>query len=719
MCVLHTQTPDRAPMTISDPAQLLERIPELESLAEHPGILKAIATGDTFKVYRALWWARLLRKLPQHKRTLDALLRNRRLFAKPLKGTPSLGSINSVGFSFVGESERDADGSHIALHAFVVLFAIPLIPLGSYWVKRESSSGLSSSWRIFARVPMGGFGWLYGRGLAAAALGLIGLGGYSAFHASGHQEVTVVNGFDKPVKVLLAGQAQTVAAHGIATIDVPDGKVEGRADLEDGTEIERFSHEVHASADHAVWNIGGVAPVYNVQVIYYAENSTPPADSEQPSPTFHCGESYFETDHIDFAFEEPAQSVSMSKGQERAERSAMLVYADNGKQSQNDCVNYALSRGDLKAYSGMLVSLAAATKWDGGISSLAYMSALESESGKAIEIARRARDAHPDDMDQQRMYIGAMDDAGRLDEAKAEIARMVAKAPDSVSARYLDAVTTEGGAGLDKLLAIHGADNAPYVLRSTIWREWVAGRTQSVVDHWDALFKLSPEEAARVIEAKVDAELLLGHPGSALKALNDLAGTPAGENDPKIASYYALVAARGGDAPDALFRRIDAEKTMPSLLRYHAARANVSLAHPPETERDELAGLARELPESAERGLQRVRGLRDMEMRAIEPEHWALLYGEAARRKERALMTRLGHWSAFSSKELKRMADYALGQPVALEGLDIDPITHAALDLVRSRNDSLPQSERSRLHARALAGDHLHGAISVAAASWQ
>ena len=710
-------------MAISDPAQLLERIPELEPLAAHPGIRKAIATGDTFKVYRALWWAKLLRKLPQHARTLDALLRNRRLFAKPLKGTPSLGSLNSVGFSFVGESERDADGTHIALHAFVVLFAVPLIPLGSYWVQRVGSSGLSSQWRIFARVPMGGFGWLYGRGVAAAALGLIGLGGYSAFHASGHQEVTVVNGFDKPVKVMLAGQTQTVAGHGMATIDVADGKVEGRATLEDGTVIETFSEQVHASADHAIWNVGGLAPIYNASVVYYAESANPPPDEPVVEPTFHCGQRYFETGQIDFAFTEPPEKISMSKYAQREERTVMQIYSDGGKQSETACINYALGRGDLKVDAGMFEAYARSSGWETGVASLAIAAAQESDAGKAIELARQARDAHPDNIDLQRLYFDGLDQAGRRNEAKAEIGKWLAKEPSSLQARYLDAIFTEGQAGLDKLLALRGdADrkkDAAYVMRSTVWREWIGGRMQAVADDWDALFKRAPDEAGRVLEAKVDAELALGRPRNALKALEDLAGTEAGKDDPKVASYYAMVAARTGDAPDALFKRIDPDHASSTALRYYADRGHVTLEHPPEVEHDDLAGLARELPTSADRGLQRLHAMHTVELRSIEPEHWALLFGEAARKGERDTLKLLGRWSSFGADELARMADYATGKPVALTGVDIDPITHAGLDFVRSRNSALPAAERARLRASALAGDHLHSAITEAATAWQ
>ncbi len=126
-------------MTISDPSQILQRVPELHDLVGDSKIRHAIESGAPFKIYRSLVLAKLFRRLPQHKELLQMLTSQRRLFARGLKGSPSLGTINSVGFSFVGKDEQDVEGYHIALHAFVILFALPIIPLGSYPSRRKPS----------------------------------------------------------------------------------------------------------------------------------------------------------------------------------------------------------------------------------------------------------------------------------------------------------------------------------------------------------------------------------------------------------------------------------------------------------------------------------------------------------------------------------------------------------------------------------------------------
>ena len=75
-------------MSISDPANLIHRIPELQALADDHKIRRAIETGDAFKVYRALLMANLFRRLPRHRDLITMLTNERRLFAKPILKAP-------------------------------------------------------------------------------------------------------------------------------------------------------------------------------------------------------------------------------------------------------------------------------------------------------------------------------------------------------------------------------------------------------------------------------------------------------------------------------------------------------------------------------------------------------------------------------------------------------------------------------------------------------
>jgi hypothetical protein len=102
----------------------------------------------------------------------------------------------------------------------------------------------------------------------------------------------------------------------------------------------------------------------------------------------------------------------------------------------------------------------------------------------------------------------------------------------------------------------------------------------------------------------------------------------------------------------------------------------------------------------------------------LPAEDWTLLFTEAARTKDQELITKLRGSSQFEAKAMDALQAFARGEAVKLEGLDIDPVSRAAASLVRARNQQLPASERENLRRLALAGDPLHGSVSVAAKSW-
>src|SRR5215468_9313051 len=81
---------------IQDPSGLLERVPELRPLCEDARVRAAVEGGDPFAVYRALVIGRLTGRLRRHGEAVRSLVRNRRLFAKPMKSGsgPFLGTFN-------------------------------------------------------------------------------------------------------------------------------------------------------------------------------------------------------------------------------------------------------------------------------------------------------------------------------------------------------------------------------------------------------------------------------------------------------------------------------------------------------------------------------------------------------------------------------------------------------------------------------------------------
>jgi hypothetical protein len=381
-------------MALSDPANLVERIPELEVLAADPKILKAIETGDPFKVYRAIVWAKWFRRLPAHQETLDALVRQRRLFAKPLNGSPWLGSLNGIGFSFVGRSEKEGDGSFIAKHAFVFFFFIPIIPLRSYLVKKVGSSLFSSQWQVYARVPSGIVGLVYSRALAA----LIGLsviaGIFGSIERARSQDIYVINGFDVPLNVVLDGHARTVAPLGNERIHVKTGPVQGSATA-NGVKIDTFNRQVASSPAYSVWNVAGAAPLFREEVAYYKDKpATPP---EQADAVVYCGQDFVEIPGVDYAFTASPDSVSMGKHTDRATRTRIDVARPDGQAGYLSCLHYLTAHKQGQRAAGFMEAAAELKGWDGETTRMAMLTAAANSKAEAARIGHRALDAKPDD----------------------------------------------------------------------------------------------------------------------------------------------------------------------------------------------------------------------------------------------------------------------------------------------------------------------------------
>ena len=282
-----------------DPAGLLQRMPELERIATEDGSVRAaLGSGDPFKVYRALRWGSWTGRLSSHRELVKELLGNRRLFARPLNGTPGLFTLNSFGLGFVGEVERQQDGTYITGHYVVMLFKLPLLPLGAYVV---GPGDTTNSYRIHARVPMGAFTWAWSRAAALAAAVLVASAAWGAFQNSRFATVTVANGFKKPLQVEVGGQKATLAPNTTQALTVPVGEQPARA-LVEGVVVEDSPINVLSGQDAFIWNVGGVAPLFKIYIDYYAVE---PAFPGTPRFAYYCGRRVIAERNIDFFFREP------------------------------------------------------------------------------------------------------------------------------------------------------------------------------------------------------------------------------------------------------------------------------------------------------------------------------------------------------------------------------------------------------------------------------
>ena len=703
-------------MTVRDPAQLLQRIPELEALTGDARIARAIESGDVFKVYRALVWARLLRRLPEHAALLKSLAGQRRLFAKPLKGSPGLGSINSVGFSFVGSAERDAaSNTYVALHAFVILFQLPVIPLGAYIVQSAGSKGLSSQWRIFARVPLGWPSWLYQRGIAAGLVCLVGAGAINAFHQSRFQDLTVWNGFDVPLTVKFGEHTASVPKQGHFSLELPVGKIDGQAMTADGRVVDRQQETLTSSGNEVVWNIAGATPLV-LEYVHYVKEGSNATPEKRPEEVF-CGQNFHRFSSVNDIYTDPPKTVSMGKHEDTVTRSHLFALSQGERHGSSLCLSYLLQKDALEASLPILEERARQSGWALG-DAYGYVRLAEMVSAeKTIPIARMARDAHPDEVDLQRAYQHVQIDAGHLQQMQEEYSQRAQREPESAQAQYLAAVLMPGHAGLMQMekLSARFADD-PVILRSTCFLREAHGDFAGASKAWQALKALSPQDAERILDTQVSSLLATHRIDEAWQVLDEAFRAEGSTKSNRYAASLALIANGAGKDPESAFAELR-KKADAGDLDFDRVRGGLepelkAKDQPPEVK---LALALRDHPDFA---LQWLDKASRPDLVDLGREQWALLYGEALRRKADAAVARLERVGTMDLPSRSIFARYVRGEAVTLDEAELSLEERAAAYFIRSRNDTLPVAEREKLRAQAAKSDVLHSVISTAIKNW-
>jgi len=701
-------------MSISDPANLFQRVPELRTFSDDPKISRAIESGDPFKVYRSLVLARLFRRLPQHKDVLKELTSERRLFAKPLKGTPSLGTINSVGFSFVGESERDTDGSHIALHAFVILFGIPLVPMGSYVVR---STG-DRQWQIYARAPLGIMGWLYTRGLALAMVAMMITGAASSYQEASTQNLTILNGFDVPVKVRIGEQSLTVAAQGRASMILPVGHLTGEASSDKTGVIDSYDQTLASTGNHNLWNIAGAAPLVENTIIY---SKVKPANPEQGgSQTVYCGKRLLEFSNVEYLFSEPPQTKSMSKHQSSVSVKQLTVASQPDNPGVMACLNYAFAHGQEKNMLPALEAHAAIKDWESRTTDIALYVANSISNTEGLRLGRKVLKIHPDNVLLERSVQDLRDDIGERELMLKEYAQRASKAPDSSSEQYLYASLLSGNEGLQAMKAL--AKKFPQdanILRSLTWRKSVHGDSRGAAQDMQQLHKLSPENANYLLDTEIRLLLTQQRPADALKLLDVAINNTKGLERATRAFEFSEIARQQGTGDPEKYLRSMPDDENDNLLDIYRVKAGLQ---PNKAVHRELPviKLSESLRTSPQQALDLLKQINPIQAHQyLGADQLALLYGEASRTNDKISKDKLQQLMHMRKADLSVFEQYVRGEKVNLDESDFETDVLAAAYLIRSRNPQLPAQEKQNLRQLAAKTDVLQGIVSTAIKQWQ
>jgi tetratricopeptide (TPR) repeat protein len=703
-------------MIIQDPGGLLQRIPELKPLCEDAGVRRAVERGDPFRLYRALFWARWMGRLRSHRELIEALLSRRRLFARPLRGNISLGRVNGFGMTLLGAAEPDPeDGTSIATHCFVALFIIPLLPLGAYVVRpAEGSDALNRGWTLFAQVPLGLFPWLYSRAVALSVLALVVFGGAQAFIGSRYQDVHLINGFQEPLSVELAGRTELIPPRDRRVVSVPVGPQRGRAVSQGGVEVDVVDLNVRSSSGVFAWNIAGAAPVF-LERVTYTSSSTPAPSGDKPK--LYCGQRVLALGHVDYAFVEPPSSLRM-KGNGRTVRSYVDVVREVPDNIQ--LCTTALGFEDRLADALPLAEANARLKgWDQESASLAVRAALEKDPAEAVRVARAAVEARPEDVELHRLLQWAAEQAGQLEPLRSEYRARAEAQPDSATAQYLYARLQRGHAGAAAMEQL--AQRFPKesrVLRAVIYSRWKSGDWQGTLKAWEVLRSQDASAVLEMTEAEVTALVALGRRGEALSLLEQLFPSAQGRARFDIAELYARIArAEKGATPDTLITAVEATSQLQEgeKLWSMRARADLPIEGAPDAPGFRFVSLVGKDPQAAIAAAAR---LKNPDLLWMGSADWALAYGEAVRTGEEPTEKVLGRARRLDPTSMEVFRRFVRGEQVSLEEAELTPELRAAACFVRSRNAALPREERRKLVEQARRDDWFQGKVSEAIASW-
>lgn len=702
-------------MSISDPAQLLLRIPELRALFDDYKIRRAIESGDSFKVYRALVLARLWRRLPEHSDLLKTLTAQRRLFAKALQGTPSLRRIAGLGFGFSGAAEPDSDASQIAVHALMLGPKITLIPCGDYLIKQDDKGRP----QVLAQVPASLASSAYALALAstlAALLLALPLADYLQKHT---HELIILNGFEVPLAVQLDGKDLLIPAQGKSSVVLTTGKVSGIASFDKTVQIDRFEQIIVHSTRTSIWNIAGAAPLLHSTLIF--PKPAWPLSEQQSAPEMYCGHQFIELENIQYRFapvpetlSPPGHASSISVGQITLAQPASAPDLPG----ITLCSNHAFEHGQEKTMLPALQAQAQLHDWAMPYTRSALAAARAISPGDAIRLARLAMQAKPDQLAYEQLVQEVRADAGEHAALLQEYSQKARRPGATAVEHYLYAQLLTGAAGQNAMQEISlRFPQDPLILRSLVWRKAVHGDYPGAQADLMRLRQIAPGAADTLLDTEVKILTAQGRGLEALRLLQAAVRDKTAAGRAGHAADFALVAKQIRADPEFWLKELPGAEKNADLLDFYRVRAGLRPLQSPQLHSDHVK-LALALRNDPVQAALLARSMSRQQLETLAPDQMTLLLGEALRNGDNTLAARLRGMLNLNQAQTRQLQDFMRGQAVNLDELDLDLAVQAAACFIRSRNSQLSAQERASWRNRAAKTDVLRGVVSTAISQW-
>jgi hypothetical protein len=691
---------------LRDPAQLLDRAPELAALAEAvPSVARALARGNAHAVYRALWWARALGKVrPPHHATADALLSHRRLFLMSLRRMPVLQTMNGVGASVYGSQDQDADGTYVKTH-FVVFAFVPLFPLTQYLV-RDAAKG----WYFLGKLPMSLPFRLWNRVVVFSILGVLAAGCWRVFRQSREHDVHVVNGLPAAVHVLIGKTAYDVPANSRRTATVGVGLQPVRVATLGGTALESGEMRVEAGRDLQAWNVAGAAALY-LEAVTYGTPSGGPAGE----PHLFCGERAVRCANVDDAFIDSPASVSLPEGQPGTTRWHVAL-APNGL---DVCAGMLSRQHRAEATMALARTLAILDDDSGKPVALATVLARGADQlDEAAAFAEQSLAKHPDSVEHHRIYQSVQEARGLRAALRATYKSQLDRSPGSPDAAYLYARVLPRAEAV--LLARSFLTRFPSHVplhRTLIFNDVRAQQFAAALPTLEHLRTLDPRAWTDYVEEHLIVLAGLDRREEAKKVATEAFTSNAMSRD-RLAGLYFWLSGSGPGAETLAARLPHASPTTAAecRVRFWTAAPDFSLApfaKDPDRPILEVIQQAHYHPRDA---LDAAARLPQDRMPELGVEVASLLLAESVRTGHAAARERLATAAVAFQMPVRQMEDYVMRGAWSEDLDELSLSAEGALHLVRSR--AVAGTERARLRDLAGRCDPIGGFIRRALNDW-
>jgi tetratricopeptide (TPR) repeat protein len=683
---------------------------KLQSLICDPQISRAVEQGRPRDLYRLLLAKRKTAGIVERP-LIDELLNNRRLFAEPIKQPPTMFTFNGVGTSLYGKQEPDpTDLTHIGT-LFITLLFLPVFPLAQYLV----SPADASSWYFHAKVPLNRKMRLWRQATLGCAVALVCLVAGMVYYSQAYSTVYVVNALDVPVRVQLDKAAPvTVFPYKPQPFQsVSAGRHRILTRTAAGETVEEFDADVPAVKDVITYNVLGAAPLFAEGIAYYADGKEP-AKPDQPAMQHYCGVRFIVRDRVQYVFEMPPQSISLSSGARKETRWRFAL--DTGGWAKTAKVLY--SEEKPKEATDLVARIARLEPDNEEAVSYAteYVKAARGV-GAAMEFDRELLKRAPQSAPAHRMLQTYMTQTGRAAESREIYRKLHAEHPDSPLYGYLHARAEipDEAARLYASL-VERSPNHPDLRRGYAYALFQTRRFAEAVPQLERFAVLDPGHKVALLDVHARALIATGRTADAVRlvAATCEQQTRQGNLEEFVVLLYARVAALAPETREVrppefyLSELIGADVPTPETRLWYLSQTAPSkiddqlLAGTTNTTLRALATIARDTGVNTDNALKLAAARSPNDLSWLTTPTLVLLAGAAVRGGDRALAKTLLD-SVDTRGSIAALKDHVLDGKDSPELADLDLEVQAALSLLRGDKQ------------RALSDDILQGIVTRAA----